>query len=210
MIVSVGIQEFDPAVEGLLQLGNQVHGPRAGDRIINGHIAVPQAVELERRERTIAVDGFQIFAAIKALLPENPEGRGQGNAGEAIALGETIGPQSMHGGAEVHIRNGIVVLKGVAAHGSHISGEDHLGDLVFISCPGGCALFIVIHGAVAANGQGTVGIGPGQSIAAGIGFLRCRVHGEQRKDRHQADKHSINIFFHRNLLGFLAVCKNRQ
>ena len=76
----------------------------------------------------------------------------------------------VHGGAEVHTLQIVIVFKGRFADAGDVAGHHQAGNGILVFQPGGISVRIVVHIAAAGNGETAVVIAPGQIVTALIGL----------------------------------------
>ena len=94
---------------------------------------------------------------------------GDGDIGEGSAAVEGTGLDVLHAVSDVHGGQVGAALEGDGTDAGDSAFHFHIGDLVGLVCPGCRAVGGKVgHTAGAADGQGAVGQGPGDALAAGV------------------------------------------
>ena len=197
MVGTVGIQEFDAAVECFFQLTDGILGPGLVGGVVDLGIGVPQAVAAEGGEAAGAADGLQVAAAVEGGGTEDLEACRQRNGGQTVAIIESFRTDLVEGGAEGHGGDAVVVAEGAGTDVGHAAGDVYGGDGILIGLPGGTAGSKIGHLAAAADGQGAAAEFPGDALTAGAGSLALGVDrhskGQQQRKNKNAGKDLLHI-----------------
>ena len=155
-------------------------------RIEDGNVvAGVQAAGFEgRHNAAFADDPLQALAVPEGFLPEAPEGRRQTNLHNVIAVVESPLADFHQCVAKMDFFQRIVVFKGTFADFGDAAGEDYGFDSVLVGLPGRA----VRHFSFAGDGQGIIGIGPVDALAAGAAGGRFRANHHRGKDGNQQQR----------------------